>query len=97
MAWKRVCKSTSVDVDLIEFNNDQLLQGLIDSKWLTESEAEAIKARAARNERASTVLESAPATEELAEATADIRRGRKSEALIHLERFLGRDWIGRLQ
>lgn len=97
MAWKiqRTSKSVSVDVELDDFSNEELLQGLIDSKWVTETEAEAIRIRSSKC-ASSSIFKSTDA-EELDSARDELLRGRRSEALIHLERFLGREWQGVLQ
>lgn len=100
MSWKRQRTSQSLevsaDVDLDDFSEEQLLQALIDSKWISEDEATAIQKRAATKERGSIFANGADA-DELHEASAYLRRGNRHEALIHLERFLGLDWIGELQ
>lgn len=96
MAWKNQRTHHSVDIDLSdEFSCDQLLQGLINANWLSEAEAEAIQKRAATKEKASVIFAGSDA-DEIAEARSCIVRGQKIEALIHLERFLGREWSGRL-
>lgn len=95
MAWKRrstsISASVDVDLDLDEFDTGQLLQALVDAKAISESEAEAISKR-------SSLDSSLPFSgeDELSIASQYIRRGNREEALIHLERFLGRDWIGAL-
>lgn len=105
MAWKRQRTSQSVsvdaDVDLDDFSEKQLLQALIDASWISEEEAEAIETRSSLK-GAKTAIGALEKTDtlddaELHEARDQLRRGNKSEALIHLERFLGRDWIGELQ
>lgn len=97
MNWKvqRTSRRVDVEANLDDFDELQLLQALIDAKWLTENEASAIQKRAATKEKTN-VLASADA-DELLEASDHLRRGNRHEALIHLERFLGRDWIGALQ
>ncbi len=97
MSWKvqRTSQRIDVEANLDDFDELQLLQALIDAKWLTENEALAIQKRAATKEKAN-VFASADA-DELLEASDHLRRGNRHEALIHLERFLGRDWIGALQ
>lgn len=100
MVWKpqRTLQSVSVDatVELDEFSEEQLLQALIDSRWISETEAEAIQKRAAVKEKTN-VFFSSPEASELEEANDCLRRGNRREAIIHLERFLGRGWIGELQ
>jgi hypothetical protein len=105
MAWKRQRTSQSVsvnaDVDLDDFSEKQLLQALIDASWISEEEAEAIETRSSAKGAKAAIgtLEKAAALDddELYEARTQLLRGNRSEALIHLERFLGRDWIGTLQ
>jgi hypothetical protein len=87
--------SVDVDVDLDDFSEKQLLQGLVDAKWITEQEAEAIEKRQSTKQGGGILAN--PIDDELEEASSQLRRGNRSEALIHLERFLGRDWIGALQ
>lgn len=95
--WRYESTSRSVDVDLDEFRNEQLLQALIDAKWLSEAEALAIVERANAKDKLAKVIEQ-PAydTAELAEARDYLRRGDGVEARLHLERALGRDWYGAL-
>lgn len=97
MAWKTQSTRTSVstDLDLDEFTAEQLLQGLIDARYLSEQEAEAIKMRKAKGDKPSFPKDADAA--ELDEARDFLLRGNRSEALIHLERFLGREWSGMLQ
>lgn len=92
MSWTRVRTSTNsyVETDLDEFDTAQLLQGLIDDKAITELEAELILNR--KNKGGGRIL--ADDTEYLLEATIEMRRGRKREALIALEEYLGREWRG---
>lgn len=94
--WRR--QSTSVDVEIHEFSREQLLQGLIDDGCLSESEALAILLRHGMKEKAKPVLERSNSVdvEELMDARDELARGRRDEALIHLERFLGRGYVGRL-
>jgi hypothetical protein len=98
MAWKRqnTHTSVSVDCDLADFSEEQLLQGLIDAKWVTEQEAEALRLRKAKDEKTPVVFAGTDVAE-LDEARDFLRRGNRSEAVIHLERFLGREWSGMLQ
>ena len=93
MAWKRRSTTTytSIDVDLDGFDVEQLLQGLIDSHVLTEAEAEMIAARKP-GAAANTLVLGEP--DELSEARWHLAGGRKGEAVIHLERYLGREWLG---
>ncbi|MES0071865.1 hypothetical protein [Mesorhizobium sp. M0058] len=94
--WRR--KSTSTEVDLSDFSRDQLLQALIDDDSISESEALAIMARRAGKEKVKPVLERSSGSdfEELSEVRDELARGRRDEALIHLERFLGRGYAGSL-
>lgn len=96
MTWKRKGTSACIDVDLYEFSVAQLLQGLINTGSITEDEAEAIQNRPSSEEK-TRVLAAAPVDEELQIAKDCLRRGTRSEALVHLERFLGRDFVGVLQ
>lgn len=98
MAWKkqRTTVSVRVDTDLDDFSEEQMLQGLIDAGWITENEAEVITARKAADDKR-TAIKIAGDEDELQEARDNLRRGNKSEAFIHLERFLGREWSGLLQ
>ncbi|MEY9098850.1 hypothetical protein ABIA24_001759 [Sinorhizobium fredii] len=98
MAWKRQSTSVSVDAELSDFDELQLLQGLIDAKWLSQAEAEAISARAKLAERSSPLNVSTGADfDTLDRARQYLRMGNRNEAIIHLERFLGREWMGALQ
>jgi len=97
MTWKRQRTSHDVDVEvsLDEFSEEQLLQGLIDSKWITEVDAEAIKMRNKGGSLASaSVSKIDDCGEELDKAKRCLRRGDKQEALHYLEQFLGREWYG---
>ena len=96
-AWKRrsTKKSVSVDTDLSDFDTDQLLQALIDDGSISEGEAVAIKARGSvRGGEKPSVIRVQP--DDVAEAWNELIRGRKGEALHHIERALGNQWIGRL-
>lgn len=95
MAWKRQDTSTSIDVDLGDFSYAQLLQALIDGSVISESEAEQIQKRA--KDLSKPVLSKQPDTWELDVASEYLRRGNRDEAVLHLERYLGRDWVGTLQ
>lgn len=92
--WKRRSTSTQayVEVDLDEFDTEELLQALINRGSISESDALAIAARD------TSVLKSLGALnpDELGLAQDEFARGRRDEALIHLERFMGRGWIGAL-
>lgn len=94
MAWRRQSTSTSVDVDLDDFSTEQLLQALIDAKVISESEAESLSKRSAASERQNAF--GVNDADELYTARQYLMRGNRDEALIHLERFLGREWIGAL-
>ena len=86
----------SIDID--EFSPEDMLQGLIDAHYLTEEEAEKIEKRADRRSSTSLTFDiEAQSRDELEIARDMMRIGKRIEALIHLERFLGREWIGVLQ
>lgn len=96
-AWKRrsTTTSTSIDVDLCDFDTDQLLQALIDDGAISEGEAAAIKARGGvRDLDKPSVIGVQP--DHVDDAWNELIRGRKGEALHHIERALGNQWIGRL-
>ncbi len=94
-AWKRrsTCTDvrTTVEVDLDEFSDDQLLQELINRDVLTETAAVALLNKAS----ATTETPAAVGYPDLTRAWDEIVMGRRDEALVYVERFLGRDWIGR--
>lgn len=99
--WKRRSTEASVmvdvDVDLEEFSPEQLLQELINREYLTEELALAIVA--GRKDTAATAGIKARLSSnraDLEHAEDEIRRGRRNEALIHIERYLGREWTGQL-
>jgi hypothetical protein len=94
MGWKKKSTTESVDVeiDLDEFDSDSLLQELIDRNKITEAEAEAINAR--KDFCAARIF--LPEPEDIETARHALSRGDKAEALIFIERALGRDFIGRL-
>lgn len=96
--WKRRSTSNSVyanvDVDLDDFDTDQLLQALIDARAISEDEAVRIKKRGKLAQPSGSIFEAVP--DDVDMAWTEIQRGRKSEALCHIERALGRKWIGRL-
>ncbi|PTM61868.1 hypothetical protein [Phreatobacter oligotrophus] len=95
--WKRRSTSadvyTTVEVDLDEFSDEQLLQELIDRGILTEGGAVALLNRPAGNAQPAA---SAGGYPDLTRARDELAIGRRHEALIYVERYLGRDWIGRL-
>lgn len=96
-AWKRqrTSRTACVDVDLSDFDTDQLLQALIDDGAITEGEAIAIKARGGvRSLDKPLVIGVEP--DYVDDAWSEIIRGRKGEALHCIERALGNQWIGRL-
>jgi hypothetical protein len=101
MAWRRrsTFESVDVDVDVDDFETAVLLQALIEQQMISEDEAEAILSRNGikRGEKG-TILKGPTRfpSDEFEMAEEEIRRGRVVEALIHVERFLGREWIGRL-
>jgi hypothetical protein len=100
MAWKvqntRQSVSVDADVELDDFREEQLLQALIDANWITSQEAEAIKDRVDKKEALKKPVIKPPLVDEreLAVAQEYILRGGKQEAVLHLERALGRDWYG---
>lgn len=94
MAWKRKSTSTTAycDVDLAEFDEEQLLQGLIDAKWLSGDEAEAIRLRAGTSGAAVSGFLGELPSSDIERARVEARRGRADEARIYLARALGRDF-----
>lgn len=97
-AWQRrsTGRSTYVEVDLEEFDTDQLLQGLIDNEMTTEAEALSIKERGGVNMEPDKKVVVAADAELVDDAWNEILRGRKGEALYLIESALGSRWIGRL-
>lgn len=98
MNWRRQSTSSHVEfeVELSEFSEPQLLQRLIDAGWLSGDEAAAIQKRAKSNDSYALPFSTFD-PDHLHDAHRAIMRNNRSEALHHLERFLGRDWLGRLQ
>lgn len=98
--WKRrsTSSTTSVDVDLNDFDSEQLLQGLIDDKWITEDEAADIVARSkwSRGGSVGEVNLDGERFDRIRLANHEILAGRRNEALHHIEEALGGDFIGRL-
>ncbi len=95
--WRHERTYVSVEVRLDEFLPESLLQGLIECKWITEEEALAIMNRATAKEKAVRVLSATGIDDdELLTAEIEFRAGRRFEGITHLERALGREWIGRL-
>ncbi len=94
MGWQRksTTQETYVEIDLDDFEDDELLQELIDRKKITEAEAEAISLRNEFGDMS--IISSQP--EDLETARDALSRGDRAEALIFIERALGRDFIGRL-
>lgn len=95
--WKRqrTSRTACVDVDLSDFDTEQLLQALIDDGAISEGEASAIKSRGGvRGLDKPSVIGIEP--DYVDDAWNEIIRGRKSEALHCIERALGNQWIGRL-
>lgn len=95
--WKSKGTSCSVDVEIDEFSEEQMLQGLIDAGWISKEEAAAIKARGGKLENRVSLGTVASENDDLYRAKTAIARGDKSEALHYIEYHLGRDWIGVLQ
>lgn len=97
MTWKRRSTSSRVTVELYEFEPGQLLQGLIEMRYISEDEAEAVLKRGKiKAEAEPSIFKRERPDDELDAAFHEITLGRRVEALIHLERALGREWIGRL-
>lgn len=104
MAWKSprtgktVCTEAQVDVSISEFDEAQMLQGLIDAGWLSDNEAEKIKARAEAKGKSDVLIAGLPGEafdpDEMIDAYEHARRGNRMEALLHLGRALGREWYG---
>lgn len=96
MAWKKVSTTVRVEAeaDLGDADTEQLLQELIFRGLLRESEAEAIAERRKNDFAASAYLRLK--ADDFGVALDEIRRGRRIEALIHIERALGGEFIGRL-
>lgn len=90
-----ISSETKVDVDLSDFEADQLLQALIDNEVITKTEAEQLLDRVDDNPFEIDIRFLIDAGE-LEEARADLFSGRRAEAFIHLERALGGDFVGRL-
>lgn len=86
--WKRCSTSVSVDVDLDleDFDTNQLLQELINRQIINESTAAGLLSG----------RKAATSAEDLLIASHEIILGHKTEALIHIERALGGNFIGRL-
>jgi hypothetical protein len=97
-AWKRrsLSRSTYVDVDLSDFDTDQLLQALIDDDMISESEALSIKERGGVNITPDKKVVVAADADLVDDAWNEVVRGRKSEAVYLIERALGSRWLGRL-
>jgi hypothetical protein len=94
MSWKRQSTSVTVDAEcgLDEFGTGQLLQELINRAIITEAAAAVLLRREGVEQ-----LPKGIDGNELCEAREELLRGRRREALIHLERALGREWLGALQ
>lgn len=98
MAWRNQSTSSSIDVELSDFTEEQLLQGLIDAKWISPTEAEAVMKRAASNESGHILFSGSGFDADLLDdARRALRRGNRSDAIHYIEHFLGREWIGVLQ
>lgn len=100
MTWRQhdTWTSSACEVHLDDFTPPQLLQSLIDRQWLSEAEAALIQARAKARDRFEPIFERQTLVDAdtLGLALAELVSGRREEALIHLERALGSEWIGRL-
>lgn len=85
----------NVDIDISEFAPEQMLQGLVDAKWLSSDEMHLIAKRAEDREKQPLRFSYGPLDlDEVDFAAAEIAAGRRAEALIHIERALGSNWIG---
>ncbi|WP_428031531.1 hypothetical protein [Ancylobacter sp.] len=93
MPWKRRSTSVTVDteVDLVDFDTGTLLQELINRKVISEPAAEKLLARDDTGLRLEPLE-----TDELNVARYELVNGRRGEALVHIERALGPEFIGRL-
>lgn len=93
MAWKPVSTDAYITVDLEEFDDEALIQELINREYLTECEAQRIFERDGMEEDWDV-----PDVDmnEISTAWEYAARGNKAEALVHIERALGSEWIGRL-
>ncbi len=84
-------------MDLEEFETRDLLQELIDRDVIDEAAAQRLLAKEQENEPPSPPRPPiAPGDSEFAAALDEMRCGRRREALVHLERALGGDWLGQL-
>ena len=93
--WRRTRSTQVVETSLSDFDTEQLLQELIDNMTITEAEALRIMSRgSAFSPAPEGVIGADPDHVEL--AWIEIQRGRKTEALHHIERALGNQWLGRL-
>lgn len=96
--WKRRSTTaqvyTHVDTDLADFDTAQLLQALIDDKVITEDEAATLLKRS--NALENLAVQFALDDNHVDLAWGELIRGRKGEALHHIERALGNQWLGRL-
>jgi hypothetical protein len=97
MRWRRQSTSTRIDCDLDEFEPEQLLQGLIDAKWITEEEASSIEARRSEKSPKPVLVGGFQSGDELDRAMVALRRHNRADALYYIERHLGREWMGLLQ
>lgn len=97
-AWKRrsTSRSNYVDIDLCDFDSDQLLQALIDDDMITKAEALSIKERGGITFASDKTIVAAVDPDLVDDAWNEILRGRKGEALHLIESALGSRWIGRL-
>lgn len=94
-----VAKSTSVcvdvDVDLDDFDDDDLLDELVSRGTITRPEARAISDRYTADEEPHAVRHAFD-PEDVEWIRRDLIGGRREEALISIERLLGREFIGLL-
>ncbi|MCS0497901.1 hypothetical protein [Ancylobacter mangrovi] len=94
MVWKQrgTIERVQVEVDLSDFDTGQLLQELIDRQIIESADAEKLLAR----EKITVQGTAISPNDEICLARSELAIGRRSEALIHIERALGNDFIGRL-
>lgn len=92
MATMTKTVSVDVDLDLDDFEDDELLDELVSRGALTRTQAD----RVSGNEPVLTAGMVVIPADEIADILRDATAGRTHEALITLERCLGREFIGRL-
>lgn len=97
MAWRRQSTTVSMNAELEDFEEEQLLQGLINSGWITEAEAETIMLRQQDRSLSSPFSMASYDPDYLDSARRAARSGNRHDAIHYIEHFLGREWIGVLQ